>query len=38
LTGQALVDQPQEGGGFLEPFIGDLLRLEFFLLSVGWES
>ena len=33
LAGQTLADQVQEGGGFLELFLGDLLRLEFFLLS-----
>lgn len=30
---QALGDQIQEGGRFLETFVGDLLGLEFFLLS-----
>jgi hypothetical protein len=30
-----LLDEPQEGGGFLELFLGDFLRLEFFLLSWG---
>jgi hypothetical protein len=35
MAGQTLPDQVQEGGGFLELFVGDLLRLEFFLLSWG---
>jgi hypothetical protein len=30
-----LADQTQEGGGFLELFVRDFLRLEFFLLSWG---
>jgi hypothetical protein len=35
LPGQTLANQVQEGGGFLELFVGDRLRREFFLLSDG---
>ncbi len=35
LPGQTLADQVQEGGGFLELFLGDLRRLKFFLKSAG---
>jgi hypothetical protein len=34
-AGQTLAGQPQEGGGFLELLVGDLLRREFFLPSWG---
>jgi hypothetical protein len=33
-----LRDQVQEGGRFLEAFVGDLLGLEFFLLSAPVDS
>jgi len=35
LAGHALAHQLQEGGGFLELFVGDLLRLEFFFEFSG---
>jgi len=35
LPGQTLANQVQEGGGFLELFVGDRLRREFFLHSGG---
>jgi hypothetical protein len=36
LPGQALAHHVQEGGGFLERFVGDLFRLEFFFPSWDW--
>jgi hypothetical protein len=38
LPDQALRDQIQERGRFLEAFVGDLLDLEFFLLSEPCDS
>ena len=35
LADQTFADQLQEGGGLLELFVGDLLRLEFFFESFG---
>jgi hypothetical protein len=35
VAGQTLADEPQEGGGFLELFVGGFLRLEFFFPSWG---
>jgi hypothetical protein len=36
VPGEVLPDPVQEGGGFLELGGGDLLGLEFFLLSGRW--